>query len=62
VGELKTKLSNELSNQLNVSYINVHEYRDFPGVLSPFMDIGSGTIWAGTWREASIYNMKQKSI
>lgn len=62
VGELKTKLSNELSNQLNVSYINVHEYRDFPGVLSPFMDIGSGTIWAGTWREASIYNMKQKTF
>lgn len=62
VGELKTKLSNELSNQLNVSYINVHEYRDFPGALSPFMDIGSGTIWAGTWREASIYNMKQKTF
>lgn len=62
VGELKTKLNNNLSNQLNVSYINVHEYRDFPGVLSPFMDIGSGAIWAGTWREASIYNMKQKTI
>ena len=62
VAELKTKLSNDLNNQLNVSYINVHEYRDFPGVLSPFMDIGSGTIWAGTWREASIYNMKQKTF
>ena len=62
VAELKSKLSNSLSNQLNVSYINVHEYRDFPGVLSPFMDIGSGTIYAGTWREASIYNMKQKTI
>ncbi len=62
VAELKTKLSNNLSNQINVSYINVHEYRDFPGVLSPFMDIGSGTIWGGTWREASIYNMKQKTF
>jgi hypothetical protein len=62
VAELKTKISNNLSNQLNVSYINVHEYRDFPGVLSPFMDIGSGTVWAGTWREASIYNMKQKTF
>ena len=62
VAELKTKLSNNLSNQFNASYINVHEYRTFPGVLAPFMDIGSGTIYAGTWREASIYNMKQKTI
>lgn len=60
--ELKTKLNNNLSNQLNVSYINVHEYRDFPGTLAPFMDIGGGAIWAGTWREASIYNMKQQTF
>ncbi|MEO7048314.1 MAG: carboxypeptidase regulatory-like domain-containing protein [Ferruginibacter sp.] len=62
VAELKTKLSDQLSNQFNISYINVHEFRDFPGVLSPFMDIGSGAIWAGTWREASIYNMKQSTV
>lgn len=62
VAELKSKLSNNLNNQFNASYINVHEYRDFPGVLSPFMDIGSGRIWAGTWREASIYNMKQQTV
>lgn len=60
--ELKTKLSPNLSNQFNASYINVHEYRDFPGVLSPFMDIGGGAVWAGTWREASIYNMKQQTV
>jgi len=30
-------------------------------VLSPLMDIGGGAVWAGTWREASIYNMKQKN-
>lgn len=60
--ELKTRISNNLNNQLNLSYINVHEYRDFPGNLSPFMDIGGGAVWAGTWREASIYNMKQKTI
>lgn len=60
--ELKTKINYSLNNQLNVSYINVHEYRDFPGTLSPFMDIGGGTIWAGTWREASIYNMKQQTF
>jgi hypothetical protein len=62
VAELKTKINNTLSNQLNASYINVHEYRTFPGVLAPLMDIGSGAIWAGTWREASIYNMKQKTF
>ena len=60
--ELKTKISNNISNQFNTSYINVHEYRDFPGTLSPFMDIGGGAAWVGTWREASIYNMKQKTI
>ncbi|MBL0200289.1 MAG: hypothetical protein IPP81_08955 [Chitinophagaceae bacterium] len=40
----------------------MHEYRDFPGTLSPFMDIGGGAAWVGTWREASIYNMKQQTI
>jgi Carboxypeptidase regulatory-like domain len=60
--ELKTKISNNVNNQFNASYINVHEYRTFPGVLSPFMDIGGGAVWAGTWREASIYNMKQQTI
>jgi hypothetical protein len=62
VAELKTKFSNSINNQLNLSYINVHEYRDFPGTLAPFIDIGSGAVWAGTWREASIYNMKQKTF
>lgn len=62
VAELKTKIKNNLNNQLILSYINVHEYRDFPGQLSPFMDIDNGRIWLGTWREAAIYNMKQKTI
>ena len=62
VAELKTKVSNTISNQFNIGYINVHEYRDFPGALAPFMDIDNGRIWAGTWREASIYNMKQQTI
>ncbi|MBI3718274.1 MAG: TonB-dependent receptor [Sphingobacteriales bacterium] len=62
VAEYKTRFSNFLNNNLIVSYINVHEYRDFPGTLAPFIDIDNGRIWAGTWREASIYNMKQKTI
>jgi hypothetical protein len=62
VAELKTKISNNLNNQFNLSYINVHEYRDFPGALAPFMDIDNARIYAGTWREASIYNMKQQTF
>ncbi|MFX9069675.1 hypothetical protein ABTN30_20510, partial [Acinetobacter baumannii] len=45
--ELKTKVSETVSNQAIVSYINVHEYRDFPGKLGPFMDINNGAIWVG---------------
>ena len=62
VAELKTKFSNNLNNQLIASFIKVHEYRNYPGVLSPFMDIGGGKIWAGTWREASVYNMHQRTL
>jgi carboxypeptidase family protein len=73
VAELKTKFNNNVSNQLILSYINVHEYRDFPpsidasgksaaSAVSPFMDIDNGRIWAGTWREASVYNMRQKTF
>ena len=62
VAELKTRFNNEVSNSLILSSINVHEYRDYPGQLAPFIDINGGQIWAGTWREASIYNMKQKTI
>ena len=60
--ELKTKFSSTLSNQFNVSYIKVHEYRDFSGPISPYMDIDNGRITLGTWREASIYNLKQQTI
>jgi hypothetical protein len=62
VAELKTKITNNLNNQFSINYINVHEYRDFPGTLAPFIDIDNGRIWAGTWREASVYNMKQKTF
>jgi hypothetical protein len=60
--ELKSKFSSTLSNQFNISYINVHEYRDFPGALAPYIDIDNGRITLGTWREASIYNLKQRTI
>ncbi len=62
VAELKTKLSADMSNQFNISYVNVHEYRDFPGQLAPYIDIDNGRITAGTWREASVYNLKQSTF
>ena len=60
--ELKTKISGTVSNQFNLSYINVHEYRDFPKPLAPYIDIDNGRITLGTWREASIYNLKQQTF
>lgn len=60
--ELKTRLSNSLNNLFNISYINVHEYRDFPKPLAPYIDIDNGRITLGTWREASIYNLQQKTF
>jgi len=65
--ELKTKFSNAVSNQLILGYINVHDYRTFPGAfnnVTPYVDItnGSSNIWLGTWREAAIYNQRQKTF
>ena len=67
VAELKTKFSNTVNNQLILGYINVHDYRTFPGAfnnVTPYVDItnGSANIWLGTWREASIYDQKQKTF
>lgn len=72
VAELRTRFNNNVNNQAIISYINVHEYRTFPESIdasgstynspSAFMDIDNGRIWAGTWREASIYNMHQKTF
>ncbi|MFT4153618.1 carboxypeptidase regulatory-like domain-containing protein [Parafilimonas sp.] len=73
VAELKSKLSNSVSNQAVVSYIAVHEYRTYPAPLAadgsafgtpatPFISIDNDRIWLGTWREASIYNMYQKTF
>ena len=62
VGELKTRFSNSVSNNLIASFIHVHEYRDFPGTTpTPYIDI-NGLVWLGTWREAAVYNTRQKTI
>ena len=66
VAELKSKISNTLANQLILGYINVHDYRTYPGDPNPtpYADITNGAtnVWLGTWREASIYDQRQKTI
>ncbi len=62
IGQLKSTFANNLYNDMMVSYISVHDYRDFAKPLAPFIDIASGKIYLGTWREASIYTTKQKTF
>jgi len=65
VAELKSRLSNNASNSLVIGYSNIHDYRtptSNPAI--PQIEIASngGTIFLGTDREASIFNMKQKTF
>ena len=67
VAELKSNFSNTLSNNLILGYSNIHDYRDplsDPAVPQIQINgIKSGTtIFLGTDREASIFNMKQKTF
>lgn len=64
--ELKSNLSSAWNNQFIASYVHVHDFRDFPrynGVAAPFIEINGATqIWLGTWREASVYDQRQRTI
>ena len=65
VAELKSQFSNTLSNSLIVGYSSIHDYRDpvsDPAVPQIQIKSGPGTIFLGTDREASIFNMKQKTF
>jgi len=62
IAQLKSTFANNLYNDMMLSYINVHDYRDFPNPIAPFIDIASGKIYLGTWREASIYTTKQRTF
>ncbi len=66
VAELKTKLTNDATNQLILGYINVHDSRTYPGDPNPtpYADITNGAtnVWLGTWREAAIYDQKQNTV
>jgi len=66
VAELKSRISNNLSNSLVVGYSNIHDYRTpTSDAALPQIEIkgsAGGTIFLGTDREASIFDMKQKTF
>ncbi|PJJ79991.1 TonB-dependent receptor [Mucilaginibacter auburnensis] len=65
VAELKSRFNSSASNSLIVGYSNVHDFRDpLSNPALPQVEIASngGTIFLGTDREASIFNMKQKTF
>ncbi|MGQ7856677.1 TonB-dependent receptor [Pedobacter sp. WC2501] len=67
VAELKTRFNNNFSNSAVIGYSNIHDYRSptsdpsFPQVQIVGRTPGS-TIFFGTDREASIFNMKQSTM
>ncbi|WP_394749450.1 TonB-dependent receptor [Spongiimicrobium salis] len=57
--ELKSNFDNGVSNNLTLGYNTVKENRDFDGRVFPHIQIASNSsnrIFAGTYREASVYN------
>lgn len=65
VAELKSNFSGGKSNSLVLGYSTIHDYRDPSSNPSlPQIEIASngGTVFLGTDREASIFNMKQKTF
>ncbi|WP_143304447.1 TonB-dependent receptor [Chitinophaga vietnamensis] len=67
VAELKSNFNSVVSNSLILGYSNVHDYRDplsdpaVPQIQIAGKTAGT-TIFLGTDREASIFNMKQKTF
>ncbi len=64
--ELKTKFNNAVSNSFVAGYSNIHDYRNPTSNPSlPQIEVTSdnkaGTIFLGSDREASIFNMRQKT-
>lgn len=65
VAELKSNFNNHLSNSLVLGFSRIHDYRQpVSNPALPQIEISGGnggTIFLGTDREASIFNMKQKT-
>ena len=65
VTELKSKFSNRLSNKLTLSYSSVNDDRSYDGRIFPHLEIVDNTsnnIFAGTYREASVYGLTLNTI
>ena len=66
VAELKSQLGGRASNSLIVGYSTVHDYRTTLSNVRTFpqVEIGynGGTIFLGNDREASVFNLKQKTF
>ena len=65
VAELKSHINNNVSNSLIAGYSTIHDYRNpLSNPALPQIQIASngGTIFLGTDREASIFNMKQNTL
>jgi hypothetical protein len=65
VAELKSKFSNKLSNKMTVSLSTVNDERTYNGRVFPHIEIidnTSNTIFAGTYREASVYGLTLNTI
>ncbi|MBN9381029.1 MAG: TonB-dependent receptor [Chitinophagaceae bacterium] len=66
VGELKTRFNNRVANSFIVGYTTVKDYRDplsygyYPQIQIAGNTLGT-TILLGTDREASVFNLRQKS-
>ena len=62
--EWNANFSNTSSNVLSIGYNRVVEDRDFDGRVFPHIEIqdASNRIFAGTYREASVYNTKLNTI
>ncbi|NML22613.1 TonB-dependent receptor [Pseudoflavitalea sp. G-6-1-2] len=65
--DLKTKFNNRISNNLILGFTTIHDYRE-PGSRSDFPQVQivgrtpGSTIFFGTDREASIFNLKQRTF
>lgn len=64
VAELKSRIGTRMFNNLIVGWSTIDDRRDPFGELFPHIEISynsAGTIFLGSYREASIFQMKQKS-
>lgn len=64
VAELKSTLSDKLYNKLTISQTNVEDERTYDSEVFPHLEISYNTtnrIFAGTYREASIYGASLKT-